>query len=136
MFGGLNSSGGVNKWLCPCGPSLILAAPAPTHPELPLLHLVLLASPSLLQEGDLGSVLGEFCGLEKEQKPKLFLGRVRQCTCESGVTCSGQRPAASVTHAEPLPPATLRPQEDHFTAQTPVTIKQVSLFLPPEAASP
>ena len=151
-----------------CGP-LLTPRPAPlrgppprTHPELPLLHFILLAPPCLLQEGDLGSVLGELCGLGKERKPRLFPERFQQATREGRVTYFGRwcpipgRWGPSPTeaaprrgcrvHSPPLednhggapsPPATLYPQitlqPRHRNVQT--IIKQVSLCQSPGAAS-
>lgn len=42
-----------------------------THPVLPLLHLVLLAPPCLLQQGNLGRVLCQFCSLQGRVKRSL-----------------------------------------------------------------
>ena len=151
--------GGCGPLLTPCP----VPPPAPrAHPELPLFHFILLAPPCLLQEGDLGGVLGELCGLGKQRKPRLVPERFQQATCEGRVTYFGRwcpipgrwgpspteaaRPWGCRVHSPPpeanhcgapSPPATLHPQitlqPRHRNVQ--MIIRQVSLCQSPGAAS-
>ena len=81
-----------------------------THPVLPLLHLVFLASPSLLQECDLGSVLCQLGRLE--ERVESLLGSFWQSpsvnqhspTGMNGLPGDGLRPLLHGQETLPAPP--------------------------------
>lgn len=76
-----------------------------THPVLPLLHLVLLAPPGLLQERDLGGVLGQLRGLAGRTKLRLPRGLWPEPSCRRTATRFGNWPRGQLSLVPASSPA-------------------------------